>query len=311
MKKALALLVLVVIFIIPYFALDGERLPLNDQTRSDLSGKFVRLSDGVTHYELGGPDNRPVVVLLHGYSIPMFLWDYVYDDLTQAGFRVLRYDFYGRGYSDRPRTKYDPELFRRQLTELINHLQITVPVDLVGNSMGGAVAVNCAANNPDMVRKVALISPYGFPQKLGFMAELIKTPYLGGYLMAVAGDKVLMGRLPQNFNQPLDYPRIEAAFADQMKYKGYKRALLSSMRNFMNLDFSDDFKKLGQMHKPVLLLWGKADRVIPFYYSDYVQGAMSGVEFHALIDRGHDPMLEKPEEVSRLLINFLKKPTQP
>ena len=84
-----------------YVASDIEKQELNDTTHAQLGGSFTRLPSGVTHYELKGPDTGQVVVLVHGSTIPMYIWDEQVDDLAKAGFRVLRYDQYGKGFSDR------------------------------------------------------------------------------------------------------------------------------------------------------------------------------------------------------------------
>ena len=83
----------------------GETEELNDTVRANTPGSFVLLSDGYTHYELGGDENGEPVVLVHGFSVPYFIWDPTFDFLTKSGFRVLRYDLFGRGYSDRPEAR--------------------------------------------------------------------------------------------------------------------------------------------------------------------------------------------------------------
>ena len=75
----------------------------------------MQLSQGYVHYELGGPVGGEKVVLVHGLSVPYYIWDPTFDALTEAGFRVLRYDLYGRGFSDRPKLRYDADLFDEQL----------------------------------------------------------------------------------------------------------------------------------------------------------------------------------------------------
>jgi hypothetical protein len=104
----------------------NETKELNDETRKEAaSSAFVRLSDGICHYELGcpsshlphsgdGPGVRTSVILIHGFSVPYFIWDPTFEFLTQSGFRVLRYDLFGRGFSDRPRVNYSIHMFVRQ-----------------------------------------------------------------------------------------------------------------------------------------------------------------------------------------------------
>ena len=180
MKKILIPVILLALVLIPYFMLNGEDRVLNDRVRAGQEGEFIRLSDGYTHYQWAGPKDGQVVVLLHGFSIPYYLWDYTFKDLAEAGFRVLRYDLYGRGYSDRPGSDYGPVLFERQLSELLDAMKIKGPVDLVGVSMGGAITIHYAAKHHEKIRKIVLISPYGFPQKTSLQGQTPAYTFFSG-----------------------------------------------------------------------------------------------------------------------------------
>src|SRR4051794_2812976 len=83
-----------------------ETRALDDAARRDAPGKFVRLSDGMTHYRIDGPDSGRTIVLAHGFSVPLYIWDSTAAALASAGYRVVRYDAYGRGFSDRPDVEY-------------------------------------------------------------------------------------------------------------------------------------------------------------------------------------------------------------
>src|SRR5947208_3575522 len=135
-----------------YFTLDPERLELDDAARKSAAGQFVRLSDGYTHYELAGPDAGPLVVLAAGATVPYYIWDPTFAALVQAGFRVLRYDYYGRGFSDRPDIPYTQDLYVRQFRELLDAVHITGPFDLAGLSFGRAGLSSIAAKYPERGR---------------------------------------------------------------------------------------------------------------------------------------------------------------
>src|SRR5690606_26904086 len=77
-----------------YFARNPERETLDDAARRNAPGKFVRLSDGVTHYDVAGPDTGRTVVLVHGFSVPYYIWDSTSNALARGGYRVVRYDEY-------------------------------------------------------------------------------------------------------------------------------------------------------------------------------------------------------------------------
>jgi triacylglycerol esterase/lipase EstA (alpha/beta hydrolase family) len=120
-----------------HVARNPERTALDAGARRGLGGQFLRLSDGLTHYEVPGPADGPLVVLVHGFSVPYYVWDSTVTALTSAGFRVLRDDLYGRGYSDRPALDYTADVFDRQLTELLDAVGRRRQVDVIGMSMGG------------------------------------------------------------------------------------------------------------------------------------------------------------------------------
>src|SRR5574341_1760866 len=146
LAKVVAGLVVVLVLIAAgvYVVRDMEKQTLDAKARAHAPGKFVALSQGVTHYDLTGPDSGRAVVLLNGFSVPFYIWDSTQVALAANGFRVLRYDYYGRGYSDRPQLRYDIAAHDQQLVELLDTLGIRAPVDVAGLSMGGGVAVNFA-----------------------------------------------------------------------------------------------------------------------------------------------------------------------
>src|SRR5205823_8089824 len=148
-----------VLLAILYAVRNLEHAPLDDAARRGAPGSFVRLADGVTHYELTGPNTARTVVLLSGMSVPYYLWDPTHDALAAAGYRVLRYDYYGRGLSDRPDVEYDLNTYDRQLNELLDTLRIRGPIDLAGVSMGGVVAADFATKHPEHVRSLILVDP--------------------------------------------------------------------------------------------------------------------------------------------------------
>src|SRR5512147_1341666 len=113
-----------------YWVKDPERRTLDEAARAGAPGKFVHLADGVTHYEVAGPDTGSVVLFASAFSVPGFISDPLYQMLADSGFRVIRFDYYGRGWSDRIDAKYDQDLFVRQMAGLLDSLHVTVPVAL-------------------------------------------------------------------------------------------------------------------------------------------------------------------------------------
>ena len=128
---------------------------LDERTRGGLSGAYCELSDGVTHYRLSGPADGPAVVMVHGGTVPHWIWDSLAECLSDDGFRALCYDQFGRGFSDRPKTTYNRALYERQLRELVDRLAFHEPFDVfslrtrdevhIGN--GNTVFHGCVENS--------------------------------------------------------------------------------------------------------------------------------------------------------------------
>jgi pimeloyl-ACP methyl ester carboxylesterase len=284
----------------------NETQELNDTARASAPGSFVMLSNGYTHYELGGPENGGPVVLVHGLSVPYFIWDRTFEFLRNCGFRVLRYDLFGRGFSDRPRVRYDIDLFCKQLRELVDKLGLG-SFTLAGLSMGGPVTASFVERYPQRAQRLVLVDPIGarsfaFPRIL----KVLSMPGVGELVLGLFGSGQLARNVVSDFYDPAHIEVYIERYLIQMKYKGFMRALLSTLRNGMLVDFSQVYRRVGELSIPTLLLWGRNDKTVPFDQNDVLRAAIPQVEFHAIENCGHIPQYEKPDEVNPILLEFLK-----
>jgi pimeloyl-ACP methyl ester carboxylesterase len=289
-----------------YFGMNREKRELTPETRAGLPGQFIALPGGMTHYQLVGPAGGQVVVLVHGFSVPSYLWEHNISALTNAGLRVLTFDLYGRGYSDRPQTLYTLDLFVRQVDDLLSALKIDRPVDMVGLSMGGYIAAAFANQHPDRVRRVALLAPQvtamGSDPLLGF----VTVPVLGEYLFTVYIGPVYMAGDQNDFADYRQAGNWRERYLDAMQYSGFRDALLSTLRNMPGDPFVE-YRKLGALGRPVLLLWGEEDRTIPIENAPKVSAAIPQAELHVIAGGRHLAGFEFPEKVNPLLVEFFKR----
>jgi pimeloyl-ACP methyl ester carboxylesterase len=289
----------------------SETRALDDVARASAPGQFVQLTDGLTHYELAGPPDAQTIVLVHGFSIPYYIWDPTFAALVEAGFRVVRYDLYGRGYSDRPDVAYNADLYDRQLSSLLGALDIRAPVDVAGLSMGGPITIHFADRHPESVRRLVLVDPAGFPLKQPVAMNLIRLPLVGEWLMDRFGDTILVKGLNNDLKDPTRFPDYQDRYRALMQYAGFKRALLSTLRSGFLTHAADAYRRVGEQGKPVLLIWGREDSVVPFASSDKVRAAIPHAEFHAIDEAGHVPHLERPDVVNPIVIEFLRAAPDP
>ena len=292
----------------------GETKELNETTRRSADGSFIQLPNGFTHYELSPllPEGEWLgvrdIVLVHGFSVPYFIYDPTFTFLTQSGYRTLRYDLFGRGFSDRPYAQYDLDFFVKQLGDLLDALLFTSPVNLIGLSMGGPIAAAFSSHYPDRVKKLILIDPAGArPIELSPLLKLAKVPLAAEAALAILGGDFLVNSVADDFFDPKLVAHFQARYKVQMQYKGFGRAILSTIRNNMLGSFIDVYRKLGETNLPVLLFWGRDDRTVPFEHSSILREAMPQAEFRAIDHCGHIPHYEKPDEVNPILLEFLKR----
>lgn len=281
---------------------------LDDAARRSAGGSFIQLPNGITHYELDGNESGAVVVLVHGFSVPYFIYDPTFQFLTQSGFRVLRYDLFGRGYSDRPYVDYNLELFAGQLADLLDALRLSRPVNLIGLSLGGLIASAFTVRHPERVNKLVLIDPAGVRSiALTPLLKAAKIPFVAEAILSLVGSAAFIQNIARDFFDPQLVEHFQAQYAVQMQYKGFKRAILSTIRSGMLDSFIRVYEALGKMDKQVLLLWGRNDHTVPLEHSQALCAAIPNIEFQVIEACGHIPHYEKPEVVNPLLLDFLRQ----
>jgi len=286
----------------------SESKQLNGQTRQDADGSFIELPDGIVHYEISNPDKEQTVILVHGFSVPYFIFDPTFEFLTQSGFRTLRYDLFGRGLSDRPRKRYNIDLFINQLKNLVDALRITRPVNLIGLSMGGPITGTFTACYPERVKSLTLIDPAGVrPVSLIPMLKAMKVPGVAEAVFGLVGSEVMLKSAAKDFFDPKLVGMFIDRYKVQMQYKGFKRAILSSIRNDMLGPFVGAYKSVNRLKIPVLLFWGRNDKTVPFEYSDDLRAMIPDAEFHVIENCSHIPHYEKPDQVNPVLLEFLRR----
>jgi pimeloyl-ACP methyl ester carboxylesterase len=290
-----------------YATSDIETRDLDDTARTQAGGSYVKLPQGTTHYELSGPEDGQVVVLLHGATIPMYAWDAQVKPLTDAGYRVLRYDMYGRGYSDRPDGDYSQAFYRKQLADLLDALKVKQPVDLVGLSMGGGLAMDFTANYPDRVKDVALVAPMINSIKNDTNFNLMRIPVVGEFLTRLVATGVMSDRAAQLMQKSPKAAEYAKMFRDQTRFKGFEKASLAAARSDAWADYTADYQAVGKQARDILLIWGTADSDITPQMVQAIQKALPNVQFKQIEGAGHDPQVDVPDQVNGLILDFLKQ----
>ncbi len=286
----------------------GETLELNDEARAKYPGSYIKLSHGYTHYEMTGEGEA--VVLVHGYSTPYFIYDKVYARFAELGYKVIRYDLYGRGFSDRTGGKHDQAYFAHQLEELTRALLGDEKFILVGTSMGGAISATYCMLYPDRVKKMILLAPAGMDTfKPPFYMYLCASPVIGDILFKILGDKILISHIAGEFyhcsQEERDY--YTRAFAENCKYKGFLKCTLSSLRHTILKTKRSTlaYKEVGKQGLPLLVIWGDIDGTMPFYQHERLLEVCPQTELHKIEGYGHTFLFDDGKITMDIIENWL------
>lgn len=263
-QAAIVLVIFLVVVAVWPFACEALRAPMNEAARRAAPGEFAQLSQGVTHYRWIGPARGPVAVCIHGLTTPSMVWDAVAQGLARMGFRVLVYDLYGRGYSDRAPGLQDQDFFVRQLDDLLDAQGVGNDITLLGYSMGGAIATVFTARNPARVRRMILLAPAGMGHDLGRLAAFTRdTPVLGDWLMLLRYPRAHMKGTEAERNLPSEVAGIVDYQQAELGKRGFVPAVLSSLRGILPRPLEEAHRTIGRADIPVLAIWGHDDTVIP------------------------------------------------
>jgi pimeloyl-ACP methyl ester carboxylesterase len=289
---------------VKYFVAAGEDRRLDAATRRGLRGSYIQLSDGVTHYELTGPDGGDVVVLAGGLTIPLFYWDELAAELHARGLRTLAYSGYGRGYSDRVVVRYDEALFVRQLHELIERLELSAPCHVVGTSMGALIAMAYVGQHVGSTATLTLVGPAGLSRQPIAQKLLLGNDLTAGVIAKRFGRRILEQHLGHNVADPNRAAALAAMVGDAYRCEGSIYAFFETLQHFPLFDRAELYRHTGTLGLPTQLIWGCQDHVTPIGSLGQVRELLQPSQCHVIDDCGHMAPFERPLVVADQLATF-------
>jgi pimeloyl-ACP methyl ester carboxylesterase len=253
----------------------------------------VRTSAGGIHVlEARGRGRLPPVVLLHGISSAAVHFLPLLYRLRGRVRRLIAPDLPAHGFSDRP-SEVRPFVLRDALVEALDAV-VDEPAVVFGNSLGGAAAVHYALARPERVRGLILCSP-------------------GGAMMDAAELDRFMGTFSfQSHGAALAF--VDRLFSRRSRMRhlfawGVRRQFENpDVRELLAATSPADLltpEQLSALRMPVLLLWGKDERILPRQHLDFFRKHLPD---HAQLQEpeglGHAPYLDDVDEVARRILAF-------
>lgn len=289
-----------------YWWAGKDEIPLTDTERTAAPGKFMELSDGKLHYLERGPENGPVILMVHGFSTPHFIFEQNASSLAANGFRVIQFDHFGRGWSDRPSTTYDADFYDRSIIELLDGLNIQKPVGLVGLSMGGVVSAEFTTRHPQRVERLFLLVPAGLVigNSDSLQTQITKMPVVGDWFWRVFAKQALLSDDQYDEAEVPEMNRLQGDVTEQMRYKGYFPALLSTLRNLPMSDQDEIYTSLAETAIPVLAVFGVDDKVVPIEAAARLRSLAPATDVRELTKAGHALNYQDFEIINPWLVEF-------
>ena len=252
-----------------------------------------------------------IVILLHGGGASVEFWLYNLTALAQSH-RVFAVDMIGSGRSDKPSISYSLTDQAQFVKDFMDICQIR-RASLVGNSMGGGVALQFALMFPERVEKLVLVNSFGLGKRIDFFSRLVALPLINKFsgLLRPTRKSVAFAVKPVVYDS--------SVIADEWLERIYQLAVLPGALNALiklaqtNLNvfgvrsevFSPIINQLSNITAPTLVIWGQKDPVLPVAHAYVAAQGLINARLHILEHCGHFPQIEHSEKFNQIVLEFL------
>jgi 3-oxoadipate enol-lactonase len=262
---------------------------------ANLTSGTVAVDGGSLYYETLG--KGPPVILIHGGFGDRRMWDAQFDTLSQA-FRVVRYDHRGFGKSSPPTQAYSPVA---DLVKLMDHLELK-RANLVGNSMGGTLALDFALLQPDRTGAVVVIASAagGYPTP----EEDVKSV---DQVLRTARDKGTGAAVPLW----LQHPMVGVAMSHAAAGPLVRTMVEDNQKMFVADHWPQEqmappaFERIAGLNANVLFVVGDRDVASVRAGAEASAARIKKSKVVTIKDADHLPHMEKPAEVNKLLVEYI------
>lgn len=275
-----------------------ERLARRVFNVSGLKSRHIATQAGTIHVLDGaGGGTLPPIVVLHGFAAHAVCYGGLLKRFQPHVRRVIAPDMPGHGHSAPLRPGDPPTVLLDALLETLDRV-LDEPALILGNSMGGLVAIRYALARPQMVRGLALISPGGAPLPTAEHEAFLGRFRLETYGQALEFVDDVFAKVPPLLRHPLAH-NIRRRFAHPQL-----RQLLGEISPSVMLTPSE----LADLHMPVLLVWGQEERILPrAHFRFFAQNLPAHAQIEEFTDFGHIGFMEQPTALTRRVLEFARQ----
>src|SRR5579885_2869958 len=258
-----------------------------------------------THYVVAG--SGAPVVLVHGVGGSLLNYQRNIEELAAVA-RVYALDLPGHGHSPAPEVEYRVEEGAAFVQAFIQEI-CGEPAALVGLSAGGLMCALAAAEQPELVTRLVLVSSAGFGRRVSWPLRMLTLPLVDRFVEAPTPDQVRGALSRQVYDPATITPELVEAVYEVWQQPGNRRAFLRSLRSNITLlgvrRWRRHLRSASKLAVPVLIVWGKNDKTIPVRYAYKAVKKVAGARLHIFERCGHMPPFERAAEFNRLVTEFL------
>ena len=267
--------------------------------------KFIEINEMQVHFRDEG-EGFPIV-LVHGTASSLHTWDAWTNELKKTN-RVIRMDLPAFGITGpNKNADYSIESYTTFLHSFVEKLNLE-KFHLAGNSLGGNIAWNYAAEHPAKVEKLILVDASGLPtnKEPPAIFKMAKTPVLRSLFLYVTPKMLITKNIKEVYaDDDKVTDELVTRYHKMALRAGNRQAFIDRAKTDFKLDAKINTDRLKSIQTPTLLIWGAKDLWIPLDNGKRMNRILVNSKLEVLENSGHVPMEENPKESLELLKNFL------
>jgi len=246
------------------------------------------------YYEISGNNSGAKMVLIHGLFLNSDTWKYQLSEF-ESNFNVLRFDLRGHGRSTKPKKRFTIRNYVDDMFALLQHLNWTNELYLVGHSLGGMIALVYGLENPSHVKKMVVADSFCFISQEAITDVLgrINSSKLEKFALGIS----IRGLTPFN-EEVAQY--VASLVTDHMTKNDCLQATAASA----GFNICENLKNLNI---PILVLVGKKDITTPVWASEMIHEWLPQSKLIIIPDAGHLVIFDHPNEFNNLTLSFWKE----
>lgn len=264
-------------------------------------GHYAKLANGHTIHYLDQGSGEPVV-FLHGSGSGAsghsnFKFNYPF--LAENGFRSIVPDLIGYGYSDKPDdVEYHIDFFVECVKQTLDAIGVD-SVHLIGNSLGGAIAIRFALAYPDQVKSLNLMAPGGIEDQPSYFAmpgmAIMKEVFTGGPNKDALEQFIRRGLV-------YDDKHVDEQLVNE-RWGIFQQQNMQVINTMVVPNMED---QLGELNCPIIAFWGANENMMPETGIAKLTKKCSNIRLTIVSECGHWVMVEHKDLFNRMTLDFLR-----